>query len=169
MTDRTKRMVIVAAGATLAGVAATVIKTIGDRVATATSTRTVTINRDVAQTFVAWQTLYGRAFEEFAKVMPEPDGITRWQLRPPLSASWETKIVDSRSEEFLHWAAAGSAERFEGTFGVRPAPGNRGTEATLSLTGPVSRPVVGTILRRFKSLVESGEAPTLEANPSGRS
>ncbi len=169
MTEGTKRIAIAAAGVTLAGVAAMAVKTAGDRAARATSTRTVTIGRDVAQTFAAWRALHARAFDDFADVTPGPDGSTRWQLRPPLSASWETRIIDDRPGGLLRWAEPDAPGRFEGSFDVRPAPGDRGTEVTLSLTGPVSRPVVGTVLRRFKSLVEAGEAPTLEANPSGRS
>lgn len=168
MTDGKKRIAMVVAGVTLAGVVVIAVKAARDGGTHATSTRTITIGRDVAQVFAAWQALHARAFQDFADVTPEPDGITRWQLRPPLSASWETKLVESGSD-YLRWAATGPPGRFEGMFGVRPAPGDRGTEATLSLTGPVSRPIVGTVLRRFKSLVESGEAPTLEANPSGRS
>ena len=169
MTDG-KRIALIVAGVALAGAAgAAFVKTVRERAAHATSTRTVTIGRDVAQTFAAWRTLQARAFEDFADVTPGSDGDTRWQLRPPLTASWETKTVETRADEFLHWATPDAAGRFEGSFGVRPAPGDRGTEATLSLTGPVSRPIVGTVLRRFKSLVEAGEAPTLEANPAGRS
>ncbi len=169
MTDGTKRIAMIAAGVTLAGVAATAVKTAGDRTAHATSTRTITVGRDVAQTFAAWRTLYARAFADFADVKPESNGITRWQLPPPLSVSWQTQTVEDLVDGGMRWVARGAPGPFEGTFGVRPAPGNRGTEVTLSLTGPVSRPIVGTVLRRFKSLVESGEAPTLESNPSGRS
>lgn len=158
---------MIAAGVTVVSVAAAV-KTVGERAVHATATRTITIGRDVAQIVAAWPTLLGQAFEAFAEITPGPDGITRWQLRPPLSASWETKLVENR-DDFMRWAVSGPPGRFEGAFGVRAAPGNRGTEATLSLIGPVSRTIVGTTLRRFKSLVESGEAPTLESNPSGRS
>jgi hypothetical protein len=57
----------------------------------------------------------------------------------------------------------------------RPAPQGRGTEVLLRLDAPaggtlgfVPSAVAGKALRNFKSLVETGEIPTLKRNPSGR-
>jgi hypothetical protein len=64
-----------------------------------------------------------------------------------------------------------------GSVQFRAAPAEQGTEVTLRLTldegaaGPgevLPRWVAGTTLRRFKSLVETGEIPTLNRNPSAR-
>ncbi len=63
-------------------------------------------------------------------------------------------------------------EGVEASASFSPAPGDWGTVATLTVrgggTGMVSRLKAGRALRRFKSLAETGEIPTLEHNPSAR-
>lgn len=67
---------------------------------------------------------------------------------------------------------------------VQPAPADFGTEARLRVgyslpggalaesmvkwLGPTPELMVSTLLRRFKALLEAGEIPTLEHNPSAR-
>ncbi|ELZ03543.1 YgaP-like transmembrane domain [Natrialba aegyptia] len=91
----------------------------------------------------------------------------------------------TRSDDDLHWETIEDAPiPHDGTVEFRPAPGDRGTEVTLRVQydppgGALGTAVmrwldvapdvlVGTTLRRFKSLAETGEIPTLEANPSAR-
>ncbi|WP_207586331.1 cyclase [Halomontanus rarus] len=111
----------------------------------------------------------------------------RWTADGPLDRqlAWETAIVDERPGEFLRWETLeGARIPHTGTIRFRPAPGDRGTEVTfgvhvdppggavgdaiMSRTNLVPKTLVGTALRRFKSLAETGEIPTLERNPSGR-
>jgi uncharacterized membrane protein len=71
-----------------------------------------------------------------------------------------------------------------GEIQFRPQPNGMGTEVNLHMRfepplgavgkalmrafHPFPRAVAGKTLRRFKSLIETGEIPTLEHNPSGR-
>ena len=169
MTEgKAKRIAMVAAGVTLAGVAAGSIKSATDRLGRGTSTRTLTIGRDASQTYEAWPRFLSEAFETFAELTPRSDGTTSWRLHAPLATTCETRITEERVNEVVRWASD-SAKPFGGALQLRAAPGGRGTEATLTLTGPFPRVVAGAVLRRFKSLVECGEVPTLACNPSGRS
>ncbi|MCU4972033.1 SRPBCC family protein [Halobacteria archaeon AArc-m2/3/4] len=110
-----------------------------------------------------------------------------WTADGPLDRqlAWESKIVEDRPGEFLRWETLeGATIPHTGTVHFRSAPGDRGTEVTLSIhvdppggtvgealvnrTNLIPKTLVGTALRRFKSLAETGEIPSLEQNPSGR-
>lgn len=108
-----------------------------------------------------------------------------WTVRTPIGRilRWETEIAEGRSGEFLHWKPIGGRGS-EGSVRFRSAPTDRGTEVTLCLhldapggalgnatvrrTGLVPETLASKALYRFKSLAETGEIPTLEANPSAR-
>lgn len=111
----------------------------------------------------------------------------RWTADGPLGRqlSWETELVEKRPGERLRWETLeDAAVPHMGTVRFRPAPGDRGTEVTFGIhvdppggavgdaimnrTSLVPKTLVGTALRRFKSLAETGEIPTLEQNPSAR-
>lgn len=111
----------------------------------------------------------------------------RWEVQPPRgpNVAWETEIVEDRPGELLRWESVeGATIATEGTVRFRPAAGDRGTEVTLELDfdppggeignavvqrlGIVPEAIAGNALDRFKSLVETGEIPTLERNPSAR-
>jgi uncharacterized membrane protein len=122
-----------------------------------------------------------------ATVVPAGENRTYWTLKGPgvSSVSWHSEYVDEKPGTLLRWhtdehepVVSDGVVRFE------PAPAGRGTEVTLNFRiapngGPVSNaasrvfaavPDVLTIraLRRFKSLAETGEIPTLDKNPTAR-
>ncbi|WP_433625793.1 SRPBCC family protein [Halomicrococcus sp. NG-SE-24] len=126
-----------------------------------------------------------RVVGHFAEVTPAGEERHCWEVGGPLgrSVSWETRL-DADGEP-LHWESLpGAAVPNEGSVEFRPAPGDRGTEVTLRVQfdppggrvgdaamnrlGVVPDALAGTALRRFKSLAETGEIPTLERNPSAR-
>lgn len=139
-------------------------------------------------------TAYWRDPEQLTRIMGPVAEITgvgedrhHWEVRPPRgpSLAWETEIVDDRPGELLRWESLeGATIPTDGEVRFRPAPGDRGTHVTLQLqfdppggklgaavvqrVGIVPKTVAETALRRFKSLAETGEIPTLEANPSAR-
>lgn len=123
----------------------------------------------------------------FAEVTGAGEDRLHWKVQPPRgpSVTWETEIVEDRPGELLRWKSVeGSPITNEGTVRFRSAPGDRGTEVTLELAfdppggtigdamiqrlGVVPKAVAGNALDRFKSLVETGEIPSLEHNPSAR-
>ena len=123
-----------------------------------------------------------------ATVRASGDGRMHWRIDGPLGRAreWDSETVDDRPGEGIGWRSLpGAAVSNEGSIRFRPAPGDRGTVATLRLrldppggalgdaairllgTRPIDLAVDG-VLRRFKSLVETGEIPTTERQPAAR-
>ena len=128
-----------------------------------------------------------RIFGEFADVVSTGENRQRWAVHAPLgrTMAWNAHVAEDRPGEVLRWESEpGATVPNEGTVRFRPAPGDRGTEVTLRLRfdlpggalgdaamrllGVVPDTIAESALRRFKSLAETGEIPTLERNPSGR-
>ena len=109
-----------------------------------------------------------------------------WRLDGPLGRTleWDTRIVEERDGELVRWDSDGRDLPNAGSVEFRDAPGDLGTEVTLrvrfdppgALLGDAAvrllddppKLVLAKALRRFKSLVESGEIPSTEHNPSAR-
>jgi uncharacterized membrane protein len=143
--------------------------------------RTITINVDRAELFRFW-----RALETLPKFAPHLDAVrvldnrtSHWVAKAPAGKTieWEAEIVAEQPNELLAWRSRpGSQLENAGSVRFRPAPGRRGTEVTVHLEYAPPAGVVGqTIarlfghepeqqlnedLRRFKSLMETGEIPT---------
>jgi len=120
-----------------------------------------------------------------AEVESQGEDRQRWIVSGPLDRdfSWETEVTVE--DDGLRWEPVDGAALFEKlAVDFREAPGDRGTIATLRAEldppgGEVGRSVIerldvvpeslgGTALDRFKSLAETGEIPTTDANPSAR-
>lgn len=110
-----------------------------------------------------------------------------WQVRGPFTrgGAWDVQIVEDRPGELLRWQSRGATRLpKEGSVSFRPAPEDWGTEVTLrfrfdrAVRIPSSRTAkllnmgpkvfAEKVLRRFKSLAETGEVPTLKRNPAAR-
>lgn len=123
----------------------------------------------------------------FAEVTPIDEDRFRWTVHGPYGQNigWETHVVADEPGEVLRWETPSDAVLpNEGAVRFEPAPGDRGSVVTLSIAfdppggtlGSAAleqfdiapETLVGVALDRFKSLVESGEVPTLDRNPSGR-
>ena len=124
----------------------------------------------------------------FATVRAIGDGRMHWKIEGPLGRAleWNSETVDDRPDKGIGWRSLPNAAiSNEGSIRFRPAPVNRGTVATLRLrfdppggtlgnaavkflgTMPLDLAVDGA-LRRFKSLIETGEIPTTERQPAAR-
>lgn len=109
---------------------------------------------------------------------PSPD-LQRWTLETPIgyALTWEMQRQESEDENELAWTSTDGGD-LEMSMQMRPAPGDRGTELTLQMgfRAPggglgaavlerleiVPYTLAGRWLRRIKSLLETGELPTLE-------
>lgn len=150
--------------------------------------RSITIAKPADELYRAWrdpQTL-ARTMAHFAEVTAVGEDRQHWRVRTPgeQDMEWDSRIVDDRPGEHLGWESLTGAELpNRGSVSFRPAPGGRGTEVTLRLRFEAPGGTVGQALakrlgvprllvlkglHRFKSLVEAGEIPTLEHNPSAR-
>lgn len=123
----------------------------------------------------------------FAEITSVDDERHRWTVSAPLDRelTWETRLSEDRSGDRLTWTSVEDSTVFDRwTVSLEDAAGDRGTKVTLEARfdppgGSLGRAalerldvvpgaVVATALDRLKSLAETGEVPTLEANPSAR-
>lgn len=150
--------------------------------------RSITIGSSADELYWFWREPQhlSRIMGHIAEVTDMGENRQHWAVSLPLGRiAWNVQIVEECPGEVLRWESLTGAEvPNEGSIHFHPAPGDQGTEVTLRFRfdppggvlgdaaveflniGP--RLLVDTALRRFKSLVETGEIPTLERNPSAR-
>lgn len=148
-----------------------------------------TINKSPEELYRFW-----RNFENFPRFMYYLESVrslddkrSHWVARGPFGSrvEWEAETVEDRPNELIRWRSLpGSLVHTTGSVQFRPAPGDRGTEVKVNLRyhppgGAVAAGVawllgqspqqeVREALRRCKQLLETGEIPTTEGQPSGR-
>lgn len=148
----------------------------------------VTIMAPAEEVFRRWADLtqLPRYLAHVREVTDVSPGVTHWVVEGPLGREWEfdAEIIDRREGEFLAWRTRpGQQLEHAGSVRVREVPG-RGTELQLKmryLPGPgvagfaaaralhaLADREIAEELRRFKAILEAGEAPTTEGQPSGR-
>jgi uncharacterized membrane protein len=151
--------------------------------------RAITIGRPADELDRFWRDPgnFSRIMAHFADVTATGEGRAHWVVRGPLGRrlEWDTRIVEDRPGECVRWVSLdGALVPNEGVLRFRPAPGDRGTEIFLRLRfvppvgslGKSAAKLLGIVpnvlaeksLRRFKSLVETGEIPTTACQPAGR-
>jgi uncharacterized membrane protein len=125
----------------------------------------------------------------FATLVSGDAAQMRWRIEVPAAGAVE---VDSREVEFVDGqrvrhasrTTSGPEARTWTTLSLHPAPADFGTEATMvvdyelpggmlaesamKLLGSAPDALADKALRRFKALIEAGEVPTLQRNPSAR-
>lgn len=151
---------------------------------------TLTVNKPRSEVYAFWRRFENlpRFMRHLTDVKEESNGRSLWKAEIPGglgSVSWKAEILEDRPDEFLAWRSLpGSMIDNAGEIQFRDAPGNRGTELKVCLSYRLPAGDVGTMagklfnpaiehmmkedLRRFKSLMETGEIPRIEGQPSGR-
>jgi uncharacterized membrane protein len=151
--------------------------------------RAITVGKSADELYRYWREPrnLSRIMGHFAEVTAVSEDRAHWSARGPLGRSmeWDSRVVEDRPGELLRWESLEGAELpNEGSVRFRPAPGDRGTEVSLRfrfdppagrlgdaasrLLVAASSALVARALRRSKSLIETGEIPTTEHNPSAR-
>jgi uncharacterized membrane protein len=152
--------------------------------------RTLTIGVSPEVLYRLWQQpeTLGQIMGHVGQVTANVDGSHHWQLPGPLgqTLAWDTRIVMERPGELIRWESVpGAAISSAGEIRFRPGPPDWGTETTLHITvslprgipgegavlklmNPAPQLLLGQALRRFKSLAETGEIPTLNHQPAVR-
>ena len=152
--------------------------------------RSITIGKTADELYQRWRDpgTLPQVMTGFATVRASGDGRTHWKVEGPLGRryEWDAETVDDLPGEGIGWRSlTGGAIPNEGSIRLRPATGGRGTVVTLRLRfdppggalGDAAVKILGTTpldlaadgaLRRFKSLVETGEIPTTERQPAAR-
>ena len=146
----------------------------------------VTIQKSAEECYQVWRDLAGAprfmTFVDHVEVLDEKR--SRWTVAGPRDSHlrWEAEIVEDRPNEYLQWQSVhGSPVHVEGWVRFAPAPGDRGTRVTAGvalgsagdgiinrLARPFARHKIQEDLRRFRELLEAGEVPSVEGQPSGR-
>lgn len=151
--------------------------------------RSITIGKSSEEVYRLWrepETLY-RIMGHFAAVTPVSHNLTHWRVRGPFGQTleWDARVVEDFPGELLGWESIEGAKLpNEGVVRFQPAPEGRGTEVTMRLRflppggklGAAAMKLlplapgllISKALRRFKSLVETGEMPTTEGQPAAR-
>ncbi|WP_034388851.1 SRPBCC family protein [Deinococcus sp. YIM 77859] len=152
--------------------------------------RAITIGVPARELYDFWRNFENlpRFMNHLQEVRVQEGGArSHWVAKAPagMQVEWDAEITEDVPGERLAWRTLeGSQIPNEGHVDFRPAPGDRGTEVHVSLT---YRPPGGTLgaaiarllgeepatqvtedLRRLKRLLEVGQEPTTEGQPSGR-
>jgi len=148
-----------------------------------------TIDKPADELYRQWRQLENlpRFMRHLQSVRQLDNRRSEWTAIGPMNRtfSWQAEIIDESDGKFIVWRSMpGSMIENSGSVEFRPAPGNRGTEmivamhysaigkhigSTLAdLLGAVPQRVLKEELRGFKQLMEAGEIPTTEGQPSGR-
>ena len=151
--------------------------------------QSITIGKTPEELYRVWRQPenFAKIMEHFAEVAPVSEDRAHWAMTIPSGKKieWEAQIVEDRPGEFLRWqSSTGAKWPNEESVRFRPAPGDWGTVVTLSFRFDppggdlgkallkgfhfVPRMLAHKALQRFKSLVETGEIPTLRNNPTAR-
>jgi uncharacterized membrane protein len=151
--------------------------------------RSITIQKPASELYRAWRVAenLSKVMGHFADVTTTGPDLQHWQVQAPLGQTfeWDSHIVEEHPGEYLRWESMPGAQvPNEGWVRFRPAPGDWGTVVTLrfrfnppggplgdammKLLGDAPAALANKTLKRFKSLVETGEIPTTRPNPAAR-
>jgi uncharacterized membrane protein len=92
----------------------------------------------------------------------------RWRLRDQPDVAWESRLIPE--PEGLRFVGTEDDSHIAVTY--RPAPRDLGTEVTLRVNTPAPGLLSGAaafkVLYRLRALMQTGEVPTIQSNPSAR-
>ncbi len=150
--------------------------------------RSITINRTPEELYRFW-----RNFENLPRFMHHLVSVTttgnrsHWVACGPMGkqVAWDAEIINEEPNRLIDWRSLeGSEVATAGSVHFTPAPGGRGTEVEVVMKYDPPAGKVGSLiawlfgkepgqqvqeeLRRFKQLMETGEVPTTEGQPSCR-
>jgi uncharacterized membrane protein len=147
----------------------------------------VTINKPIAEVYRFWRNFENlpRFMRHLESVAVRDQGISHWVAKAPagMRVAWDARIINEIDNRLIGWqsldgstiSTAGSVNFDETAHGTRVRvhlqyhpPGGRLAAAVAKLFGEEPNRQVREDLRRFKSLLETGEIPTVEGQPSGR-
>lgn len=154
-----------------------------------TVSETVTINQPAEQVYATWRDL-----DRLPAFIPALESVTRlddrrshWVVNGPggRQFEWDAEVVNDVPNQLVSWqTTAGADVVSEGTVAFTRARGGRETTVQVQmqyqppvakasaiaawLAGKEPGQLVRDALRRFKSFMEAGEAPTVDGQPRGR-
>ncbi len=150
--------------------------------------RAVTIARPVSDVYGFWRELDNlpRFMRHLESVRVGPGGRSHWVARGPAGrrVEWDAEVTEEWRDRRLAWRSLpGGDVEHAGRVDFEPAPAGRGTvvRVRLAYRAPGGKPgallarllgaeparQVADDLRRLKRVLEAGEIPTTEGQPSG--
>jgi uncharacterized membrane protein len=151
--------------------------------------KSLTINRQPEELFRFWRNFENlpRVMSHLQSVQVTGDNRSHWVAKGPAGTNveWDAEVYNERENEFIAWRSLEGADVDNaGSVHFRPAPAGRGTDLRVVLKYDPPAGVIGAAiaklfgeepeqqieedLRRFKSMMETGEVPTTEGQPTGR-
>jgi len=151
--------------------------------------KAVTVNRPVEAVYEYWQNLENlpNFMHHVQSVQMQGQGHSHWvvNVSPKLTLEWDAETTEERKNELIRWRSLpGATVENQGEVRFKPVPGERGTEVhvTIAYQPPggiigeaFARFIKGTTeqqikedIRRFKSMLEADEFPTIEGQPRGK-
>jgi uncharacterized membrane protein len=147
----------------------------------------VTINKPLAEVYRFWRNFENlpQFMEHLETVAVREEGISHWVAKGPagIDIEWDARIINEIENKVIGWqsldgstvSTAGSVHFDDTEHGTRVRvhlqynpPGGRVGAAVARMFGREPNQTVREDLRRFKQLMETGEIPTTEGQPSGR-
>jgi uncharacterized membrane protein len=150
--------------------------------------RAVTILRPRAELYAFWRdfTNLPRFMQHLARVDVIDERRSHWVARAPADrlVEWDAEITDEMPDELIAWRSTADSDIGNaGSVRFTDAPGDRGTVVSVDLRYEAPGGKLGALfaklfgeepeqqvredLRRFKQVMEVGELPTTEGQPSG--
>ena len=151
--------------------------------------KSVTINRSPEELYRFWRNFENlpRFMNHLESVQVTGEGRSHWVAKAPAGTTveWDAEIYNEKENEMIAWRSLEGADVDNaGSVHFQRAPGGRGTEVRVVLKYDPPGGAVGALvarlfgenpeqqidedLRRFKQVMETGETPTVEGQPSGR-
>jgi uncharacterized membrane protein len=147
----------------------------------------ITINRPIAEVYRFWRNVENlpRFMQHLDTVAIRDAGVSHWVATGPAGTrvEWDARIINEVDNKVIGWqsldgstiATAGSVNFEETEHGTRvrvhlqynPPAGKLGA-AVARLFGEEPNQTIREDLRRFKRLLETGEIPTTDGQPSAR-
>lgn len=151
--------------------------------------RSFTIMKPIAEVFSFWRNFENlpQIMTHLAKVRPIDRRYSHWTAHGPagINIDWDAEIIDERENEFIVWrSCAGADVENRGSVQFFSALNGEATEISVSIDYQQPAGKAGKLfarmfgrdpeqqiredLRAFKAMMEAGEVPTTEGQPSGR-
>ncbi len=149
----------------------------------------ITVNKPRGDLYAYWRDVehLPRFMHHLETVKHIDERYSHWEARLPRNmgtVSWEAEVIRDNPGEEISWRSLpGSDVDHAGVVRFKDAPGGRGTEVDVtisyrapagyvgasvaSLLAPAFSQVVREDIRRFKNLMEAGEIPTSDGQPTG--
>lgn len=153
-------------------------------------TSSVTVDRPIEEVFSFWRRLENlpRFFQHIESVQETSHNRSHWVAKLPagIQMEWQAELIEDRENELLVWRSVEGTDIYnEGFIAFHPAFDGKGTEVhariiyrppagevgarVASFLSAIPTQVIKEDLRSFKQLLEAGEVPSIEGQPSGRS